>query len=47
MKLKMSTKLLLFCLTTEVDLLLSGTVVYEMVTPTSFFAVDSINGKII
>ena len=30
---------------TDVDLLLSGTVVYEMVTATSFFAVDSINGK--
>ena len=38
-------KVVVVLFATDVDLLLSGTVVYEMVTATSFFAVDSINGK--
>ena len=38
-------KVVVVLLATDVDLLLSGTVLYEMVTATSLFAVDSTSGE--
>ena len=38
-------KVIVVLFATDVDLLLSGTVLYEMVTATSFFSVNSVSGK--